>query len=148
LIKNTKQLPQMVMLGVWQHHERLDGGGYPFGLSGKDISTYARIVAIADMYDAMTSNRVYQQAVTPFKVLEELFSEMFNKVDPAISITFLDNLKDSLIGYVVRLSDGSEAKVIYLDKNRLTQPVVKVADGQYIDLGKRKDLSIIEVIST
>jgi len=148
LIKNTKQYPQPVLLGVWQHHERLDGGGYPFGLSGNEISVNARIVAIADMYDAMTSNRVYQKAVTPFKVVEELFDEMFNKVDPTMSLIFLDNIKDSLIGYMVRLSDGSEARVIYLDKNRLSQPVVKVADGQYIDLGKRKDISIVEVLST
>jgi putative nucleotidyltransferase with HDIG domain len=148
LVKNTKELSQDVMLGVWQHHERLDGGGYPFGLSGSEISTSARIVAIADMYDAMTSNRVYQKAVTPFKVVEELFGEMFNRIDPQISLTFMDNLKDSLIGYIVRLSDGSEARVIYLDKSRLSQPVVKVGDGQYIDLGKRKDISIVEVIST
>jgi len=148
LVKNTRQLSKDVLMGIWQHHERMDGEGYPFGLSNGEISTYARILAVADTYDAMTSNRVYQNAVTPFKVVEEVFSELFCKLDPAISMTFLENLKDSLIGYIVRLSDGNEARVIYLDKVRPAQPVVKVANGLYIDLEKRRDLSIVEVISS
>ncbi|MDR3588438.1 MAG: HD-GYP domain-containing protein [Negativicutes bacterium] len=148
LVKQTNQLSREVLLGIWQHHERMDGLGYPFGLANNEISTCAKILAVADTYDAMTSNRVYQNAVTPFKVVEEVFSELFNKLDPAICLTFLENLKDSLIGYVVRLSDGQEARVIYLDKVRPVQPVVKIAGGDYIDLEKRRDLSIIEVISS
>jgi putative nucleotidyltransferase with HDIG domain len=148
LVKHTRQLSEEIMLGVWQHHERLDGHGYPFNLTGREISDHARIIAVADVYDAMTSNRVYQKASTPFRVIEEVFGEMFNKLDPHITLTFLQNLKDSLIGYIVRLSDGSEARVIYLDKNRLVQPIVKIADGRYIDLERRRDLSIIEVVAT
>lgn len=147
LVKETNQLSKEVLLGIWQHHERMNGGGYPFGLVNDEISLSARIIAVADTYDAMTSNRVYQNAVTPFKVVEEVFSELFTKLDPAISMTFLENLKDSLIGYVVRLSDGNEARVVYLDKARQVQPVVKIANGVYIDLEKRRDLSIVEVIS-
>jgi putative nucleotidyltransferase with HDIG domain len=148
LVKQTNQLSKEVLLGIWQHHERMNGEGYPFGLVNNDISTTARILAVADTYDAMTSNRIYQNAVTPFKVVEEVFSELFDKLDPAISLIFLENLKDSLIGYVVRLSDGKEARVIYLDKTRPARPVVKVADGVYIDLEKRRDLNIVEVISS
>jgi putative nucleotidyltransferase with HDIG domain len=148
LVKKTNALPQSILLGVWQHHERLDGTGYPFGLTGEEISPFARIIAIADVYDAMTTDRVYHKAATPFKVIEEVFSEMFDKLDPVISMTFLNNLRDSLIGYVVRLSDGSEARVIYMDKSRMTKPIVKVADGRYLDLEKRLDLGITEVIAT
>jgi putative nucleotidyltransferase with HDIG domain len=148
LIKKSKQVSQAVMLGVWQHHERLDGSGYPFRLSGQEIATAARVIAVADVYDAMTTNRIYRSALTPFSVIEEVFGEMFNKLDPEISLTFLNNLKDSLIGYIVRLSDGSQARVVYLDKTRLVQPIVKIADGRYIDLEKRRDLNIIEVVAT
>ncbi|MDR3562160.1 MAG: HD-GYP domain-containing protein [Negativicutes bacterium] len=148
LMKQTNQLSKDVLLGVWQHHERMNGEGYPFGLANGDISLYARIIAVADTYDAMTTDRVYKAAVTPFRVVEEVFGEIFCKLDPMVSMTFLENLKDSLIGYVVRLSDGKEARVVYLDKSRPAQPVVKIGDGEYIDLEKRRDLNIVEVIST
>lgn len=147
LTKKAGGLSDQVLLGIWQHHERMDRTGYPFGLSGDEIVETARIIAVADTYDAMTSNRVYQKAVTPFKVIEEIFAEMFNKLDPGASTTFLNNLKDTLIGNIVRLSDGSLARVIYLDKDRVINPIVKSASGSFIDLEKRKDILITEVVS-
>lgn len=148
MVKQTKQLSQESLLGIWQHHERMDGSGYPFGLPKSEIATYGRIIAVADMYDAMTSRNNYHQAMTPFQVIEVVSSDMFTKLDPEITIVFLENLKDSLIGYFVRLSDGTEAKVIYIDKRRTSAPVVQVAGGQYIDLAKRPELRIVEVLST
>lgn len=148
LIKGAAvKLPDPVMLGVWQHHERMDGQGYPFALPGDEVSRYARIIAVADIYDAMTSDRVYRKAVTPFSVIAEVFSTMFSALDPAVTVPFLTRVKDSLIGYVVRLSDGTQARVIYLDRDRPAQPVVKMADGRYVDLEKNKDLSIIEIVA-
>ena len=148
LIKGAN-LPREVVLGVLQHHEKLDGSGYPFGLIDSDINTYARIVAVADIYDAMTSDRVYRKALTPFNVLADVFpEEMFSKLDPTITVPFISHVKDSLIGYVIRLSDGSQARVIYFDKDRLLHPVVKLASGEFVDLEKRRDLTVVEVIAT
>ncbi len=149
LIKGAAtKLPDSVILGVWQHHERMDGQGYPFALSGDEVSRYARIIAVADIYDAMTSDRVYRKAVTPFSVVADVFREMFSALDPAVTVPFLTRVKDSLIGYVVRLSDGTQARVIYLDRDRPAQPVVRLADGRYLDLEKNKDLSITEVVAS
>ena len=148
LLEDADQLPQSVKYGVLQHHERLDGSGYPSALTGDAIVDYARIVAVADMYDAMTSQRIYRGARTPFVVIAEVFGEIFARLDPAVALPFIAHVRDSLIGYLVRLSDGSEARVVYMDKERMGQPVVKLAGGAYIDLDKRRDLKIVEVIAS
>ena len=59
---------------VEQHHERLDGSGYPKGLKGNQIRIEARIIGVADSYDAMTTNRAYRSAMTPKEAIEELKS--------------------------------------------------------------------------
>ncbi len=148
LIEETDRIPQSVKLCVLQHHERLDGSGYPAALKDRDIADYARIIAVADTYDAMTSQRVYRSALTPFSVVAEVFGEMFARLDPAVALPFVSHVRDSLIGFMVRLSDGTEARVVYLDKERPVQPVVKLAGGDYIDLEKRRDLTILEVIAS
>lgn len=148
LLEESDRLPQSVKYGVLQHHERMDGSGYPAALAGDAIADYARVIAVADMYDAMTSQRVYRGALTPFSVITEVFGEMFARLDPAVAMPFVNHVRDSLVGYMVRLSDGSEARVVYLDKERFAQPVVKLADGAYVDLEKRRDLAIVEVIAS
>jgi len=147
MCRKDSRLGDSILAGIVEHHERLDGSGYPFGLAGDKISRFGRIVAVADLYDAMTSSRVYRQALTPFSVLKELFADMFGKLDPATCTLFIDNLKESLIGYSVLLSDGREAKVIHIDRNRQSKPVVETADGQYLEL-EGTNLEIIEVISS
>lgn len=148
LLEETERLPESVKYGVWQHHERLDGSGYPKALQGGGISDYARIVAVADIYDAMTTPRVYGRVVTPFRVVSEVFGEMFARLDPAVALPFINSVRDSLIGFMVRLSDGTAARVVYLDKERPALPVVKLAGGEYVDLEKRRDLTIVEVIAS
>lgn len=66
--------PDEVLIGVLQHHERLDGSGYPFGLKGDAISLNARIIAVADVFDAMTSNRNYHEPDSDDEVLQYLES--------------------------------------------------------------------------
>lgn len=69
LLSRQSDMPQIVLDVCLQHHERIDGKGYPFGLSGTQISTQARIAAICDVYDAMTSARSYKRAWTPAETL-------------------------------------------------------------------------------
>ena len=133
-----------VLLGISQHHERMDGSGYPNGLLAKDISLVPRIVAIADVYDAMTSNKAYRQAETPFTVIEELFREMFNKLDPHICSVFLRNVKGRMVGKKVRLSDGSEAMVTRIAGDGFGEPVLEDSQGRCIAL--TNSLQVVEVM--
>lgn len=136
-----------ILKAVWEHHERLDGSGYPRGITGDEISKYARIIAIADIYDAMTSDKVYRRKTTPFVVIETLCSDMYNKLDPAICATILNYLRDYFIGNAVVLSDGRQGEVIYVDKSRDVRPIVLVSDGEYLNLEQKRDITIVEVLN-
>lgn len=148
LIKDMPHISRDVLLAVLQHHERMDGCGYPFQMKGDRIHPYAKIISIADMYDAMTSERVYQKKVTPFTVVEKIVNEMFDKLDPEICTVFLNNVRDYFIGNVVELSDGREAEVVYLGQFAASRPVVRTQEGTFIDLEKQKELSIRKLVET
>lgn len=80
---------------AYQHHERIDGSGYPRALAGDKIHLFARIVAVADTYDAMTSDRIYRRGVTPFEALQELkelASEGRRQLDKDVVNVFLANV--------------------------------------------------------
>ena len=72
------------------HHERFDGKGYPKGLKGKEIPPFARIVAIADAYDAMSSNRIYRRALSHEEILRELVNGRGTQFDPEYLDAFLE----------------------------------------------------------
>jgi HD-GYP domain-containing protein (c-di-GMP phosphodiesterase class II) len=78
LLLDTRQLTDECRIIVMQHHERVDGTGYPKGLRGNDIHVYARICAIADVYDAMTSDRPYRKKMAPFVALKLMREEMMH----------------------------------------------------------------------
>jgi len=85
-------------MGVWQHHERMDGSGYPCGLKGSEIHEYAKIIAVADIYDAMTSNRAYRHKLTPLTAMELIAEQMYDKLDASVCITILENMRNYFIG--------------------------------------------------
>ncbi|CUH93993.1 hypothetical protein P22_0055 [Propionispora sp. 2/2-37] len=145
LIKEMREIPIGVSYAVLQHHERMDGSGYPLQIKGDKIHPYARIIAVADIYDAMTSDRVYVNKTSPFSVAEMLVQEMFNKLDPSICTLFLNNVRDYFLGGIVQLSDGRRAEVIYLGQVAAARPVVRTEEGEFIDLEKRRDLGILSL---
>lgn len=145
LLQSTNPPSDAVLSGVRQHHEKIDGSGYPLGLSGNEITMDARIIAIADIYDSMTSDRAYRSAETPFRAIEEIYSQMFDKLDPKLSNVFIAQAREAFIGTAVRLSDGSEAIVIAIDQTTLAKPILRKRAGCYINLAQRSDLSIIKV---
>ena len=73
-----------VMPGIQYHHERLDGTGYPEGRSGDQIPMLARIIAVADTFDAMTTDRLYQKAMDPRFVVEKLIGWKGSRYDPTV----------------------------------------------------------------
>lgn len=127
------------------HHEKCDGTGYPFGLKSKDIPTVAKIIAVADVYDAMTAARVYRGALCPFEVIKIMYNDAFTKFDPAYSLPFLKNVASSYIHNDVRLSDGRKGKVILINDNALHLPVVQCGD-EFVDLSRSHGLSVSAII--
>jgi len=134
-----------VMLAVLQHHERQNGTGYPLNLIGQQIHIFARIVAVADTYHAMTSDRVYRHKVNPYVVLETLKRNMHN-LDVQIIHVVINKMLNYLQGCQVILSNGQRGDVIYIDKENLAYPLVKTVDNNFIDLRENKGLKIADVI--
>ncbi len=127
------------------HHERCDGSGYPFGIPGNKISVYAKIVAIADVYDAMTSPRSYRPALCPFKAIEVFEREGLYKYDPKFIMTFLEHIGSSYLNNNVLLNDGRTGEIVMLNKLSLSRPMIN-CQGEFIDLSKYPELSIESII--
>lgn len=127
------------------HHERTDGSGYPFGLSGKKIPDFAKIVSIADVYDAMTANRVYRGPLCPFTVIKFFEDEGYNKYDPRFLLIFLENVVSTYIHATVRLNNGKTGEVVLINKQALSKPMIRCGN-EFIDLSKNPELQIEDII--
>lgn len=135
--------PQIVG-AVLQHHERNDGSGYPDGLQKEQICGFARILAILDIYDAMSSKHAYAKEHSPFDVFAELSDEFVTgRLDVGYGVPFIKNICDSLNGSWVRLTNGDKGKIVYIDESQLAaQPVVQMADGTFVDLNTLKTIRV------
>ena len=145
MLEDNKEISKDVALGVLMHHEREDGSGYPFGFKSERIYYYAKIVAVVDTFDAMTSNRIYKKRQTPFDVLEMYESEYLTKCDAGIMLTFLKHISSYYIGVKVRLTDGSIGEIVYINTNRISRPLIKSKDT-IIDLSMVPELKIVEML--
>lgn len=96
ILSNIKEMPEL-SLGAKFHHERYDGNGYPEGISGEDIPEVARIIAVADAYDAMTSNRSYRNALPQEKVREEIKKGKGTQFDPQFADIMLEIIDDGML---------------------------------------------------
>lgn len=107
------------------HHERVDGGGYPHGLTQNQISIHARMAAICDVYDAITSHRPYKQPWSPSAALAKMIS-WEGHFDPRLLRAFVASIGIFPLGGLVRLHSNRLGIVIGSDAERPTSPVVRV----------------------
>lgn len=145
LLENNEQIGRDVASAVLMHHEREDGSGYPFGLKSKQIHYYAKILAVVDIYDAMTSNRAHKKRQPPFDVLEMYESEYLTKCDTGIMLTFLNHISSYYVGTMVKLSDGSTGEIVYINSNRISRPLIRI-NSSIIDLSTSPQLKIVEML--
>ncbi|MBT2705070.1 HD-GYP domain-containing protein [Bacillus sp. ISL-35] len=146
LLKDIPELNDRVALIALQHHEREDGGGYPFSLRSDKIDEFAKIVAIADVYHAMSSSRVYHQAEPFHIVISQMQNDVFGKFDPKIMVVFLYRIMDSLVGKRVLLSNGEEGTILMVDKFEPLRALIKTEDT-LIDLRLNRGLRISRVLN-
>ena len=105
---------KMLALGVKYHHERYDGKGYPNGLSGENIPEIARIIGVADTYDAMASNRSYRKALPQEKVREEIVNGKGTQFDPQIADIMLQMI-DEDTEYKLKEDDSLQKTILFVD---------------------------------
>ncbi len=131
--------------GVLCHHEKMDGSGYPFGFQGEDIPLMSRIISVADVYDALTSNRPYRLPMPPQDALEYIMGNIGTAFDYDIVKAFLKKLELYPVGSFVELSDGQIAVV--LNNENAMRPCVKLVNsGEILDL--YHDLRYLKLVIT
>lgn len=131
-------------IGALQHHERFNGTGYPEGLSGDRIHPVAKIVAVADIYSAMISERVYRKKRDLWFVLKELYRLSFSELDPYTTQTFIKHMMPNFIGKRIELSNGESGIIVLTHPTEFFQPLIQV-DDRFIDLTLERDYEIEHV---
>lgn len=144
-IKDIPFLDKSVSYGVLMHHERVDGSGYPLGLKDENIHKFAKIIAIADVFDAVNSDRVYKKSKGPFEALEIIKKEGLGKLDYEYCNIFLNHVVNYYIGENVVLNTKKACKIIQVDVNDLERPLL-LDDTGFIDLKHHKELHVEKLV--
>ena len=144
-ILSTTHIDENISNAALMHHEREDGTGYILGLKSVRIHEYAKIVAVADIFDAMTSNRVYKKKKSPFAAFDFFKNEAFSILDQKILDIFLNNLPFYYVNDYVKLDDGRSGQIIFIDPANPSRPVIK-AKEDFIDLRQDNKRKIMELI--
>ena len=144
ILKNMN-LDQKVKTTALLHHERSDGSGYPFGVKEEKLEDLTRIVAIADVYEAMTAPRKYRKAKCPFEAVKIFESNGLALYDTKYLLTFLEHITMCYMGYRVRLNDGTIGTIVYMNRQEESRPMIKVGQN-YINLFKNPKLYIEEIL--
>jgi HD-GYP domain-containing protein (c-di-GMP phosphodiesterase class II) len=148
MLQNLPVIREGVKLGVFQHHERTDGSGYPLGITGEKIHPFGKIIAVADVFHAMTSERTYRTKQSPFKVLELILQDSFGQFDIPVTQALTSGLANFSIGTKVRLSDNQTGEIVFVESKSPTRPMVKLdINDEFIQLSNRRDLFIEEILS-
>lgn len=149
LLRSKLDLPFSSLTGILQHHERIDGSGYPEGLRGGSIKKPGRIISIADVYDAMTSDRPYRQALLPSEAMEYLMGGAGTLFDPALVFLFTRKVAPFPLGTCVLLSNGMTAIVVQNYADCCLRPKVKLISDSaapvYLDLKNDAELASLTI---
>jgi len=146
IIMNSMQDEELAAAAL-QHHERLDGSGYPEGRTADQIHPIAKIIAVADIYSAMISKRVYSDDRDLLFVLKELNEMSFGKLDPTIVQTFIKNMLPNFINKKVILTNGQKGTIIMTNPTDFFRPLIQI-DEKFVDMTKNRELEIQTVLMT
>ncbi|MEK3991864.1 MULTISPECIES: HD-GYP domain-containing protein [Robertmurraya] len=155
MLRNVPAMSLIVAHCAYQHHERLNGTGYPRGIEGEDIHQLAKIIAVADVFDAVTSNRVYRDAMLPHHGLEILFAGSGTLFDPKIIEAFRKGVAIYPVGITVILDDGRKGVVSKQNMGVSDRPIVRIieengkdTDPYELDLSVSLSTMIVECDTT
>jgi HD-GYP domain-containing protein (c-di-GMP phosphodiesterase class II) len=126
LLKDEPNIPLLAAHCAFQHHERINGSGYPRGLKGNEIHDFAKWVGIVDSYDAMTNHRIYKDAMLPHQAVEALYSGSDILYDTSMLQLFRDRVAIYPIGLTVKLNTGQSAIVSDINSTCVHRPIVRV----------------------
>lgn len=147
MVQDTPLLRQEMKLAIFQHHERLDGSGYPRGSKMDQVSVFAQILAVADVFHAMISERIYRAKESPFKVIEMIKEEEFGKFDLKVVQALLDLAGNLSIGTKVQLTNGDIGEIIFVHRDARLRPMIKKEkDDTILDLTINRRVAVERVL--
>lgn len=123
-------LPAIMTRAIAEHHERIDGAGYPIGLSGKDISVYGKMAAIADCFVAMVNPRPYAPTYTAYDAIRQLFRESDSRWFRPLVEQFVQSIGIFPVGSLIELSTGEIAIIVQHNRIRRMEPKVLVVTSK------------------
>ncbi len=144
ILTQKEELSNDIKMGVLQHHEKLNGKGYPLGVAMPKINTFARIISVADIYDALVTERPYKKPFSPRDAVEMIMS-MTSELDVDVMRCFMESVILYPVGTDVALSNGENARVV--ENNPLTAlrpKVLGLTTGKVYDLAN--DLGCANII--
>lgn len=144
MVKDSALDPR-IKQAILMHHERYDGKGYPLHIAGDQIPDFAAMVSIADVYDALTSDRCYRTALCPFEVIAMFEKNGLAEYHPKYILTFLKNIAQTYLHHHIALNDGSTGEIMMINE-RITRPLIRLDNGEFVNLEKRLDLYVEEII--
>jgi HD-GYP domain-containing protein (c-di-GMP phosphodiesterase class II) len=148
LKKNTRDLPAVILEAVRQEHERMDGSGYPNGLKDDQVSEYARIIGLADVYEAMTHRRPYRESHTPVEAIR-IILENKNSFSPDVTKTLIERVGIFPLGLLVELNTQEIGVVLKNNVKLPLRPLIEIvidAQGQELKVPKQVDLADNSII--
>ncbi|MDM5331733.1 HD-GYP domain-containing protein [Ureibacillus composti] len=147
MVKDLTALKKQMKVAIYQHHERLDGSGYMEGKRLGNISFFSQIIAVADTFHAMTSERIYRAKESPFKVVEMIKESEFGKFDIKVVSALISTIAHIPIGTTVELSNLEKGEVMFNNTYSPTRPLVKLlSTSEIIDLASHRNLYISRII--
>lgn len=146
--KLLKYLPidERVKNAALMHHERSDGSGYPQKLKSTQIDDFAEIIAIADVYDAMTAARSYRSPLCPFQAISMFEKDGLQLYSPKYILTFLNRIANTYQNNRVLLNNGQSANIVMINSKHLTRPMIQLDDGSVVDMLNLPEWEIIKII--
>lgn len=130
LLKDEPNIPLLAAHCAYQHHERLDGSGYPRGISGNEIHDYAKWIGLVDSYDAMTTTRIYRAPMLPHQAVESLYAGTGTLYEQRMLQLFRDKVAIYPLGVTVKLHTGESGVVVDINSSCPHRPVVRVLNGE------------------
>lgn len=156
MMEDVQGLSTASVLAIYQHHERMSGGGYPKARSGKLIHDYSRIIAITDSYAAMVANRNHRKRILPYDAMSEIIKlGAARQLDSEMIRRFLETMSLFPLGSLVKLESGAVGKIIHPNPDNYAKPSIFVLKpgkdhrqrpASILDLAKHTDVKIVQAL--
>lgn len=146
ILKERESFNEGILLGVLQHHEKINGAGYPMGVGADRLAPYAKLLNVADIYDALVTERPYKAAFSQRDAVEMIMS-MTGELDINSMHSFLESMILYPVDSLVELSNGEQAKVVKNNSKYILRPtVVGITTGKVYDLGEDMTCASIVIV--